>query len=88
MEGYCYLATLMSRNPETSIFRGFKMLNAQNLLYIQAELTELEIELKALQEKYKASGNPNGQKYHRNWYLLSWSKRDGDDNQWTKALEV
>ena len=37
-EGYSHLATLMSYNPETAIFRGFDMLNAQNLLYLQVEL--------------------------------------------------
>ena len=86
--GYCHLATLMSRSPETAIFRGFKMLNAQNLLYLQAELTELELELKALRERDRSMTHPNCQRYHKNWYLLSRSKRDGDGEQWAKALEI
>lgn len=60
------------------------MLNAQNL-YLQAELTELELDLDKLREKDRAAG----QVYHQNWCYLSRSKRDdGGDAQWQKALEI
>ncbi|PMD29525.1 hypothetical protein L207DRAFT_538709 [Hyaloscypha variabilis F] len=55
MEGYARIATLMGRSPELGIFRGFKMLNAQNLLYLQAELTQLEIDLGKLRENDRAA---------------------------------
>jgi hypothetical protein len=89
MAGYAPTATLMSRNPEMAIFRSFKMLNAQNLLYLQAELTEMERDLSLLREKDRtAVDKPVRQLYHQNWYYLSKSKRDGDDAQWQKSLEV
>jgi hypothetical protein len=85
MEGYARIATLMGRSPELGIFRGFKMLNAQNLLYLQAELTQLEIDLGKLRENDRAAGKL----YHQNWYYLSKSKREsGGDAQWQKALEI
>ncbi len=43
--GYTALALLMGRVPEVAIFRRFSTLNARNLLYLQAELVQLEDDL-------------------------------------------
>lgn len=40
--GYPKLAAQMKLQPETFMFRRFSFLNAQNLLYLQAELTILK----------------------------------------------
>jgi hypothetical protein len=45
--GYAQLASLMGAHPEVAVFRRFGALNAQNLLYLQAELTHLELELRS-----------------------------------------
>jgi hypothetical protein len=42
VQGYPMLAAYMGLTPETNIFRRFSILNARNLLYLQAELTNLE----------------------------------------------
>lgn len=45
MEGYSKVADLMGQHAELGIFRRFQFLNMLNLLYRQAELTELDLEL-------------------------------------------
>jgi hypothetical protein len=46
MEGYAKVAHLMGTHGEFGIFRRFQTLNMQNLLYLQAEITHLEAELR------------------------------------------
>ncbi|KAI9863298.1 MAG: hypothetical protein M1813_003740 [Trichoglossum hirsutum] len=46
MDGYDKLAAFMGDHHEMLILRRFSMLNAKNLLYLQAELVNLEAELK------------------------------------------
>ena len=43
--GYPRLAALMGSYQETAIFRRFGKLNMLNLLSLQAELTDLEVQL-------------------------------------------
>ena len=43
--GYAKLAILISKEKDYAIFRKFSTLNARNLLYLQAELTDLESRL-------------------------------------------
>jgi hypothetical protein len=47
MDGYAKVALLMSRHNEYGIVRRFGELNFKNLLYLQAELVELEAQLQA-----------------------------------------
>lgn len=49
--GYPMLAGLMGLRPQMGIFRRFAYLNAQNLLYMQAELVCLEKQLKEVQDR-------------------------------------
>jgi hypothetical protein len=55
--GYPSLAGQIELRPETAIFRRFGSLNAENLLYLQAELTSLERELQLQQLGDHLSGN-------------------------------
>lgn len=48
---YPRLAAEMALFTPTAIFRRFGALNARNLLYMQSELTEIEQELLAIEEK-------------------------------------
>lgn len=50
-KGYPMLAGLMGRRPQMGIYRRFAYLNAQNLLYMQAELVVLENQLKEVQDQ-------------------------------------
>src|SRR2546430_9690958 len=86
MEGYSKVAELMGHHNEFGILRRFRTLNMQNLLYLQAELTYLESELKELAEVDQAH---TGRKfYSKDWRSLAHSENDGDDRQWQKVLEI
>jgi len=57
VRGYPKLSYEIGRDPEMAIFRRFGALNAQNLLYLQADITLLEQELRE-QEMDDAADNP------------------------------
>jgi len=59
MDGYAKVAGLMGHHNEIASFRCFGTLGFQNLLYLQAELIELENELQALALAEKSSNYPS-----------------------------
>jgi hypothetical protein len=84
MEGYCKVARFMGRQDEYAIFRRFKALNAQNLLYLQAELTHLEAHMYSLAQRNSTDRIiPN-----KDWWSLSHSEKEEDSEQWDKVLEI
>src|SRR5450756_978699 len=86
-EGYAKIAALMSHHGELAIFRRFSKLNFQNLLYLQAELTHLEADLKRVVVRDKA--DPNRALYTNFWWHLAQSEEDHNDrDQWDKVLQV
>jgi hypothetical protein len=93
MEGYAKLALLMGEHPEHGIFRRFATLNAQNLLYLQAELTVLEEQHLALALENEASGHRERKAYATNWFMLNNSTtsttEEGEDRrQWAMFLKI
>lgn len=88
MEGYSKLAELMAHHGEMGIFRQFKALNFKNLLYLQAELVELERELDELCALDQRAQHPTRPLYQKHWRLLSESELDGNDEQWQKVLHI
>jgi hypothetical protein len=86
MEGYAKIASLMSHHRELAIFRRFGIFNLQNLLYLQAELTHLEGDLKELVEKDQA--DPSRLFYTKHWYSLAHSEGDEEKEQWDKVLQI
>jgi len=68
--------------PETAIFRRFGALNAQNLLYLQAELTYLEKQLRKCERADNKSPEGLKSRYALDWFWLSRSAADGDEEQW------
>ena len=93
MEGYAKLASLMGPHPEVAILRRFGALNAQNLLYLQAELVALEDDLRTIAAEDSASDNPDLAIHSRDWYTLSKLKSgtaDGEDagRQWATILSI
>jgi hypothetical protein len=79
--GYPKLAGQMEILPEIAIFRRFGALNARSLLYQQAELIHLEKLLNDIEQRDRDSGIGSKPKYARNWYWLSQSADDGDEEQ-------
>jgi hypothetical protein len=79
VSGYPQLARFQSRYHEYSIFRKFSRLNMLNLLYLQAELKHLELELETTEEDDYASGRQPRQGYHSNWEALRSSLKSADD---------
>jgi hypothetical protein len=69
MEGYTRLAQLMGSQEEFAIMRQFRVLNAQKLLYLQAEITHLEAEVEQLAKR--DSSHVERQYYAKDWWSLS-----------------
>jgi hypothetical protein len=86
--GYPKLATKIELQPELSIYRRFGALNAQNLLYYQAELVDLEESLKKQQTADNSTANSRKSKYAKSWYKLQDSDIDGDTEQLDLVLKV
>ncbi|KAF6234304.1 hypothetical protein HO173_007498 [Letharia columbiana] len=94
MEGYAKLASLMGANPEVAILRRFGAMNAQNLLYFQAELVALEDDLRYYADQDSASDDLDRKLYSECWDYLSKSddKSSGSDEragqQWRTMLRI
>ena len=88
MAGYARLASLMGTYPEVAIFRRFGALNVQNLLYLQAEITILENELRRTENADLESADQDRAIYGRDWQTLSDSiDGSGDGSQWRTFLK-
>jgi hypothetical protein len=80
-KGYPKLAARTEVQPELAIYRRFGALNAQNLLYYQAELVDIEEKLMTQQVKDSQDTTGAKQKYSSNWFRLKVSATDGDTKQ-------
>jgi hypothetical protein len=76
--GYPRLSGYIERIPEVAIFRRFAALNTRHLLYLQAELVQLQNELEAIELEDKQSGDEKRQKYCVDWYWLKDSMHSSD----------
>jgi len=86
MEGYAKVAHLMSTYTEFAIFRRFRALNIQNMLYLQAELTHLEADLARIA---KGDTGQSGRKYFpHDWWSLAHSAGEGENGQWEHFLKI
>ena len=90
MTGYSKLASLMGAHSELAIFRRFRTLNAQNLLYLQAELVHLEHKLRQCVEADISSGHVDRTIYDRDWQSLAESEASpgGNREQWETVLRI
>jgi len=86
--GYPKLAARMAMRPETSIFRKFSTLNARNLLYMQAELANLEGKLDKLTRRDNASKEANKQRYATHFGFLAQSRMDTDQEQYQLVMLI
>ncbi|KAF4243136.1 hypothetical protein CNMCM6805_001738 [Aspergillus fumigatiaffinis] len=92
VEGYDKLAAFLGSHPEFQYFRRFSTLNTKNLLYLQAELANLEQELKNIiqEDRELAAQEEKKQKYPFSVWHLKSSANDPsvDSYQWDKVKEV
>lgn len=88
MEGYPKLAVLQAAYPELCIYRRFSTLNARNLLYLQAELVDLEEQLDEYTLADIKSDDLREKKYSRNWHYLSTSVDGVENSQWYTMLAI
>lgn len=88
MEGYAKLSSLMALDSEFAIYRKFGALNAQNLLYYQAELVTLETDLREIaMEDRRSSQDSEKRLFSENWYTLS-NAEPGKDSQLKKVMQI
>lgn len=86
--GYAKLSTLMGQHPETAVFRRFDGLNMLNLLSLQAELTDLELQLQHIREEDDTSEDPLRMFHSIDFWELRQSRKAGDDLQWHILLSI
>jgi hypothetical protein len=88
VEGYPALAWRISLFPQTGIFRRFGALNARNLLYLQAELHDLEQKLVHAEKTDKSRGRGD---FCKDWQDLSESintNNEEESKQWRLVLKI
>jgi hypothetical protein len=88
MEGYGKLAHLMGNSHTDGhflIFQKFGHLGALNLLYLQAEIINLQETLVALAKEDAESADPERQLSTRDWWALSSAE---DSEQWETFLQL
>ena len=89
MKGYTKLAALMGKYPNVGMVSQFSALNIQSLLYMQAEVAELQQELHELEIENDRSENSDRVRFSRSWKLLSSGEpSDGSDEQWKLVLLI
>jgi len=89
MGSYPKLSDFMGSWPDVAIFRRFGSLNAQNLLFLQAEISHLERELQIIREREEKSEDEKGILAQRNWFELSQATEDGDPcAQWAVIQDI
>ncbi len=80
----------MGAHTETTVFRRFGTLNALNLLYLQAELTNLENTLRQQAKADAESGHFERSVYARDWQTLSEPIAGENQHcpQWDTMLKI
>lgn len=86
---YPRLSEFMGLWPEVAIFRRFGALNAQNLLFLQAEIAHLERELQVIREQEEKREDERGLLAQRSWFELSQATEDGEYcPQWAVIQDI
>ena len=92
LEGYAELAEFIACDDDILLFRKFGTLGARNLLYLQAELQELEAQLRRIDEKDQTdmvnakdvSDKMDIDRGARDWGFMAREAQDGNGRQATK----
>jgi hypothetical protein len=86
--GYPGLAKVMGPHPGMALFKRFAVLNARNLLYMQAELIDLELQFDILTSQDHTSSDPRRRAFAKEFLKLSEPLDGLQAQQWQKALEI
>jgi hypothetical protein len=87
MSGYTKLASFMAEKDHTLI-RKYQHLAVRDLLYLQAEICQLESEYE-LVAKRDSTASDDRRYYDRDWFQLESSqRRDLGGEQWRLALDI
>jgi hypothetical protein len=89
-QGYHRLASVMGMFPDVAIFRRFSTLNVENILYLQAELVDLENRLKEAAQADALSDDAIRRENYRALYNLSQAEflPNGNGLQWKIFLQI
>lgn len=86
---YSSLAEILGNNDGLAIYRRFATLNAQNLLYMQSELVNLEDELKRLVNADSKSDDEQRRVFQSDISALKSAPSNANEGkQWRKVLEI
>jgi hypothetical protein len=88
MEGYEKLSQFMGNSHTDGhflIFQKSSNLSVQNLLYLQAEIVDLQESLTILAKADAESEDPRRQSFAKDWWLLSTAE---DNRQWKTFLQL
>jgi hypothetical protein len=86
--GYPKLAWLMSTYPDNAIFRRFGELNMLNLLRLQAEIHEMEQELKRIRDEDKESEDVMRMAYVNDFCAMRDNQEEGDSEQYDLLIRI
>ncbi|KAI0968840.1 hypothetical protein F4678DRAFT_464028 [Xylaria arbuscula] len=88
-QGYPKIASFMADHPEDATFRRFASLNLQNILYLQAEITGLEKDLRKLEADSDASNDCDRRHFSFDWYTLAHTHDEPTSGQqWEKWMQL
>ncbi len=85
--GYPKMADFVGLEPQLAIFKRFGSLNAENLLYMQAEIAGLEEDLRLIVDQDASTSND---KENRN-FSVSWrtlQEAGSESLQYRKRMEI
>ena len=87
-DGYAKVAQLMCHSREFGMIRGFGALQVENILFLQAQVNQLEGELQKIVERDRIANHPQHPFYHRCWWSLNHSADFGNQEQLGKRHEI
>ncbi|XDG03573.1 hypothetical protein ABKA04_003188 [Annulohypoxylon sp. FPYF3050] len=88
-KGYSKIASFMQDHPEDTIVRRFAALNLQNILYLQAEVINLQRDYDKLEADNNSSVEDDRRNFAFDWYTLAHiHDTPGSDKQWEKWQQL
>jgi len=89
MDGYNKLAGYIGTYPDLAVFRKFLILNARNLLILQAEIVNLDKDLRATVAEDRVAEDATRALFEFSVYELKRAHESGHQGlQWKKTLEL
>ena len=93
MGNYEGLCDFMGHWPDLNIFRRFGFLQAQNLLFLQAELAHLQLELGVIREDQSTDDEEHAEKQEKSRrdhaeYWLALLEEGEESDEYNKVVEI